>query len=197
MIGKPWSELGDSNMYQELAHVPLIIYHPRGQAGRRVPHLVQPVDLFATVLDGFNIPLPAGMHGQSLLPYVLHAGEGAPIHETAVYGRYGEAMNITDGEWTLYLWPPDGENEPLYWYSSLPPQFGDVRVSDDFDGKRYTSRVTRGPMSSVLYNIKDDPQQQRDLYAERPEVVERLKASLRDFLTSINAPREQFIRRGL
>jgi hypothetical protein len=52
-------------------------------------------------------------------------------------------------------------------------------------------------MSSVLYNIKDDPQQLHDLYAERPEVVERLKASLRDFLTSINAPREQFTRLGL
>jgi len=33
MIGKPWSDLGDSNMYQELAHVPLLIYHPKGQAG--------------------------------------------------------------------------------------------------------------------------------------------------------------------
>ncbi len=52
-------------------------------------------------------------------------------------------------------------------------------------------------MSSALYNVKDDPQQQRDLYAERPEVVERLKASLREFLTSINAPREQFTRLGL
>jgi membrane-anchored protein YejM (alkaline phosphatase superfamily) len=45
MIGKPWSDLGDSNMYQELAHIPLMIYHPNGIAGRRVPFLVQPVDL--------------------------------------------------------------------------------------------------------------------------------------------------------
>ena len=197
MIGKPWSDLGDSNMYQELAHVPLLIYHPKGMAGRRVPHLVQPVDLFATVLDGFNIPLPVGTHGRSLLPYILHAESDSPIRETAVYGRYGEAMNITDGEWTLYLWPPSEKNEPLYWYSPLPPQFGDVRVNDDFDGKRYSARVTRGPMSSALYNVKEDPQQQRDLYAERPEVVERLNASLREFLISINAPHEQFTRLGL
>jgi hypothetical protein len=52
-------------------------------------------------------------------------------------------------------------------------------------------------MSSALYNIKDDPRQERDQYAEHPEVVERLKASLRDFLTSIDAPREQFTRLGL
>ena len=197
MIGKPWSALGDSNMYQELAHVPLIIYHPKGKAGRRVQHLVQPVDLFATILDGFNIPTPSGTHGQSLLPFILNADNDSPIRETAVYGRYGEAMNITDGEWTLYLWPPTDKNEPLYWYSPLPPQFGDVRVNDDFDGERYSALVVRGPMSSALYNIKDDPHQQNNLIEEHPEIVERLKASLREFLDSINAPREQFIRLGL
>jgi arylsulfatase A-like enzyme len=197
MIGKPWSDLGDSNMYQELAHIPLLIYHPNGQKGKRVSHLAQPVDLFATILDGFNIPLPAETHGQSLLPYILHTDEGAPIRETAVFGRYGEAMNITDGEWTLYLWPPGEKNEPLYWYSHLPPQFGDVHVDDDFDGVRYSAHVTRGPMSSALYNIKDDPQQEHNLYDQHPEVVDRLKAQMRDFLLSIDAPSEQLNRIGL
>jgi arylsulfatase A-like enzyme len=172
MIGKPWSDLGDSNMYQELAHIPLIIYHPKGAAGRRVPFLVQPVDLFATILDGFNISVPQSTHGVSLLPYVLNAENGEPIRKTAVYGRYGEAMNITDGEWTLFLWSSGDQNQPLYWYSSLPPQFGDVRVDDDYDGKRYTARVTRGTMTNALYCIKKDPQQQHNLYSARPDVVE-------------------------
>ncbi len=180
MIGKPWSDLGDSNMYQELAHIPLIIYHPKGAAGRRVPFLVQPVDLFATILDGFNISAPQGTHGVSLLPYVLNAENGKPIRKTAVYGRYGEAMNITDGEWTLFLWPSGDQNQPLYWYSSLPPQFGDVRVEDDYDGKRYTARVTRGTMTNALYCIKEDPQQEHNLYRARPDVVERLKSDLRE-----------------
>lgn len=197
MIGKPWVDLGDSNMYQELAHIPLLIYHPRGNAGKRIPHLVQPVDLFATILDGFNIPIPKGTHGMSLMPYVLQPDPGTPLRTTAVFGRYGEAMNITDGEWTLYLWPPGDTNEPLYWYSHLPPQFGNVQVSDDFDGKRYSARVTRGTMSSVLYNVNEDPGQGHDQYSERSDVVERLKTSLREFLISISAPHEQFTRLGL
>jgi len=57
--------------------------------------------------------------------------------------------------------------------------------------------VTRGPMSSALYNIKDDPQQAHNLFDQHPEVVDRLKASLREFLTSIDAPHEQFTRLGL
>lgn len=172
-------------------------YADNGQAGRRVPYLVQLVDLFPTILDGFGIPLPAGTHGRSLLPSLLDKDMGKPLRETAAFGRYGEAMNITDGEWTLYLWPPGEPNEPLYWYSNLPPQFGDVRVKDDFDGKRYTARVTRGPMSSALYNVKEDPRQRRNRYAELPDVVRRLKASMRDFLISINAPREQLTRLGI
>lgn len=197
MIGKPWADLGDSNMYQELAHLPLIIYHPKGQAGKRVPHPVQAVDLFATVLDNFDLPLPAGTHGRSLLPYILQPDEGQPIREVACYGRYGEAINITDGEWTLYLWPPGERNEPLYWYSKLPPQFGDVLVRDEFDGQRYPAMVTRGTMSSALYNVKNDYRQEHNLYDQRPDVVERLKRKLREFLQSIDAPHEQLIRLGL
>jgi arylsulfatase A-like enzyme len=197
MIGKPWVDLGDSNMYDELAHIPLLIYHPKGNIGQRVPYLVQPVDLFATILDSFKIPIPEGTHGMSLLPYVLQSDMETPLRTTAVFGRYGEAMNITDGEWTLHLWPPSETNEPLYWYSHLPPQFGNVRVKDDFDDTRYTAIITRGSMSSALYNAKEDPKQEHNQYDERPDVVERLKSSLREFLISISAPHEQFTRLGL
>lgn len=197
MIGKPWADLGDSNMYDELAHIPLLIYHPKGNFGKRIADLVQPVDLFATILDSFNIPIPEGTHGMSLLPYVFQPDVGTPLRTVAVFGRYGEAMNITDGEWTLYLWPPSETNEPLCWYSHLPPQFGNVRVKDDFDGTRYSALVARGSMSSALYNVKEDPQQEHNQYDERPDVVERLKDNLRQFLISISAPHEQFTRLGL
>jgi hypothetical protein len=155
------------------------------------------VDLFATILDGFDIPIPEGTHGMSLLPYILQPDIGTPLRTTAIFGRYGEAMNITDGEWTLYLWPPSERNEPLCWYSHLPPQFGNVPVKDDFDGTRYTALVSRGSMSSTLYNVKEDPKQEHNQYDENPDAVERLKTDLREFLRSITAPHEQFTRLGL
>jgi hypothetical protein len=95
------------------------------------------------------------------------------------------------------LWPPGEKKEPLYWYSHLPPQFGDLYVDDDFDRVRCSAHVTRGTTSSALYNIKDDPRQEWGQYAEHPEVVEQLHTSLHNFLTSINVPREQFTHLGL
>lgn len=198
LMGKPWSDIADSNMYQELAHIPLIIYHPQqAQAGKRVTHLVQPIDLFPTILDSFGLDIPSGTHGQSLLPYVLEPGQGQPIRETACYGRFGEAINITDGEWTLFLWPPSEKNKPLYWYSKLPPQFGAVEVTGEFDGERYPVHVMRGKENSALYNLKNDYQQQHNLYDQEPEVVAHLTQKIVEFLQSVEAPGEQLVRLGL
>jgi len=52
-------------------------------------------------------------------------------------------------------------------------------------------------MGNALYNIKEDPHQEQNLYAERPDIVQRLISSLRDFLVSIDAPVEQLTRLGL
>jgi arylsulfatase A-like enzyme len=198
LMGKPWSDLSDSNMYQELVHIPLIIYHPKqAEAGRRISSLVQPVDLFPTALEGLGLDVPAGTHGHSLLPFVLGSGPESPVRETACYARFGEAINITDGEWTLFLWPPGDANNPLNWYGRLPPQFGAVTVAGEYDGVRYPVQVARGEMLSALHDLNEDYQQQHNLYSRRPDVAERLTAELRAFLQSIDAPAEQLTRLGL
>src|SRR5918993_1102882 len=72
LMGKPWSAIADSNMYEEVSHVPLVIYHPGlQQPGRCISDLVQLVDLYPTILEAFGIESPAGIHGKSLMPYVL------------------------------------------------------------------------------------------------------------------------------
>lgn len=79
MIGtaRPW-------LYQELVHVPLLIRLPEGaQAGRRVAHLTQPVDIVPTMLDFWHQPVHSASHGRSLLP--LCRG-GGPIRDYAVTG---------------------------------------------------------------------------------------------------------------
>lgn len=200
-VGKPWAGISDSNMYEEVSHIPMLIYHPQlEQPGRRIGDLVQLVDLYPTVLEVFGIEPPYGIHGKTLTPYVLGNEHEYAVREVACYGRFGEAFNITDGEWTLFIWPPGEENTPLYWHSQLPPQFGPYETVGPFeDGKdgHFPVACARGEMPTQLFNVKKDPQQLHDQSAEHPEVVRRLKRRAVEFLEMVGAPHEQFGRLGL
>jgi arylsulfatase len=58
-------------LYDQDIHVPLIIRSPRSNnTGRRVPHLVQHVDIAPTILDLAGIPVPDAMEGTALTPYL-------------------------------------------------------------------------------------------------------------------------------
>ena len=204
LMGKPWSAIADSNLYEEVSHVPLVIYHPELQRpGRRISDLVQLVDLYPTILEAFGIESPAGIHGKSLMPYVLGEGNGYRAREVACYGRFGEALNITDGEWSLFIWPPSEENGPLYWYSQLPPQsqYGAFRVvgpkNPRLSHDRWPVACARGEMPTQLFNVKHDPRQLDDQAIKHPELVEHLKRCAVQFLQSIEAPSEQLERLGL
>jgi arylsulfatase A-like enzyme len=200
IMGKPWTDLSDSNMYQELVHIPLMIYHPeQSAAGKRIDHLVQPVDFYATMLANAGVPIPDGTNGHSLLPMIRASDNGSALRETAPFARYGEAINITDGDWSLFLWPDGESNDPLYWYSTLPPQFGAIQTTGAYDGVagRYPVAVTRGQMPSALFNLKDDYAQANNVIDQHPDVAARLKGQLRGFLESVGAPEEQFQRVGL
>jgi arylsulfatase A-like enzyme len=64
-------------VYDEVLHVPLVIFAPRlVPAGKRVDVPVSLVDLAPTLLDLTRLPIPSGLHGQSLVP--LLRGEPFP-----------------------------------------------------------------------------------------------------------------------
>ncbi|MCU0962369.1 MAG: sulfatase-like hydrolase/transferase [Pirellulaceae bacterium] len=71
-------------LHAEWLHVPWLFCDPRGGgAAFRAPHLVQPPDLYATVLDWFGLSLPAvPIWGRSTLPHLLET-ELAVIRELA------------------------------------------------------------------------------------------------------------------
>jgi arylsulfatase A-like enzyme len=198
IIGKPWSAISDSNLYQELAHLPLMIYYP-GAAPKRTDGLVQLIDLFPTMCEWMGLATPADGHGQSLMPAILEGRK--PERPVAIYGRYGEALNVTDGEWTLFLWPPTEANQPLYWYSTTPPVYGKVKATGPLEaspqGWRYPVEVVRGQSRCALYHLPSDPGQQVNLYDRAPEQAARLVAALKAYLAEIGAPSELQTRLGI
>lgn len=198
IIGKPSSNICDSNLYQELAHVPLLLYVP-GVGHQRRSELVQPVDLFPTLLEatGVDGPPPERLHGHSLLPLVRGEQTAWP-REYAWWGRFGEAISITDGEWVLFKWPEGESNTPLYWHSPTQPLYAKFfsEIGPD-EGDRYRVSVARGDQYTALFNLRDDYRQERNLVAERPDQVRRLCQVLAERLRTVGAPEEQLERLGL
>ena len=68
-------------MYREVSRTPLLVHVP-GIAARADPDaLVQAIDMMPTILELAGAPVPAGLHGRSLLP-VLHGNTDS--HRDAV-----------------------------------------------------------------------------------------------------------------
>lgn len=57
-----------TSMFNEVLHVPLIIYHPH-VAPQRIPYHVGLIDVAPTVLDMLSIPIPTQFEGKSLIPF--------------------------------------------------------------------------------------------------------------------------------
>jgi arylsulfatase A len=151
----PWR--GQKSDIQEGGHrVPFIARWPaKVKAGKVSSQLLCHTDLFATVAELVGVTLTAGMaeDSYSFAPVLLGAGKS---RRQAVAHHAGNGMfSIRSGEWKLVLGRGSG-------------------------GFTAPVKVTPGPgePAGELYQLKDDPHEDRNLYAEKPEVVKRLTALL-------------------
>ncbi len=143
-------------LYMEQVHVPLLFRIP-GVAPRRIEPFVELVDVMPTILDALGID-PAGFghfQGRSLLP--LARGEAAPRDAVYAGGNHGRAMLIADG-WKLIRW--------------------NRYVRDDRMSAFRREEEDRGVFLEELYELGADPRERRNLAAERPEVLERMRRLL-------------------
>jgi arylsulfatase A-like enzyme len=169
--GKSGAELG--RLYEITTRIPLLVYHPQGRgAGQRVQGIVQPPDLFPSILEFLGAPIPNGIDGRSFWP-TLDGGrirdyafasrfpptaadpthtavEGATFDGWAGSDRIVEPSTITSDEWA-YICAPQG----------LP---------------------------SELYNLKSDPDQANNVIDQYPQVAERLHGEWIAFLREHGAP---------
>ena len=116
------------DMYEEVAHIPLAIYHPDA-APRRTEALTSIIDIPATVLNAFGIESDDQIEGRGLNPNLL---EGSDIgHEYVItHGAWAGGWSpdgghpqgsVTDGEWTLLL-EKDSAPDKLFYLPDDPLQ---------------------------------------------------------------------------
>ncbi len=198
--------------WNELAHIPLFVHLPGGlHAGERRSQLTQNIDLFPTLLEHFQVPFDHPIHGKSFLDI---AQKNAPQkRNSAIFGWYGKAVNITDGKHVYFKAPASKENTPLYQYFLMPTEFhhrmGAYRFKDAELGYflPYLSiPVLRVPglqevpvieevYSNKCFHLTNDYYQQHDLCGS--SIEKHMKQLLREALQQADAPKEQFERLGL
>lgn len=209
-------------VYDELARVPLFVYHPdhAAQGGTRRQSLTQVIDLMPTFLEWSGRACPSEVTGHSLTP-VLAADR--PIRDVAIYGYFGAACNITDGRHTYLRYPDDLDATGLFEYTLMPTRFGRMfrpeelrdaelvapfdftkgvpvlkvrpQVTEDNKASAMDGFFTFQDAKTVLYDTKADPGQVRPLLDDA--LAGSLARAMAAELARHDAPESLYARLGL
>ncbi len=157
----PWR--GRKGDIHEGGHrVPLIVRWPGNvRPGSASDELICLGDFYATLaaMLGHKLPNDAGEDSFNMLPILLGKSLPGPVRHSIVHHSHHGMFAIRSGPWKLILGQGTGSN---FTKDRIPPN------------------APKGQ----LYNLEDDPKEQKNLYRERPDVVERLSKMLDEQIES-------------
>jgi len=148
------------HLYEEVAHVPLIVRLPDSegvQSGRR-EEIVQSPDIMPTILELAEVKIPPTVQGRSFLPILR--GESKDGREIAVSSAslVGQTLpkwiTVTSEKWAL-----------------LASQIG-------------------SQIKSELYDLKNDPKETKNLIDNKPDVADELRSKMIRFLRKLETNKE-------
>lgn len=161
-------------LYEEVVRVPLIVKFPSGSRwarrhGERIPHRVRLVDLYPTILELVTDARPPHeLDGASLLPIL--AGEETDPRARDVVLRMALAVPLEARPGARPLMTVDGMIR-----GRLKALFG-YRMSVSQDPARH---FAQGEWFAELYDLADDPREQRTLLPARVDDFHRLAGAHR------------------
>ncbi|MEX0988211.1 MAG: arylsulfatase [Bacteroidales bacterium] len=138
--------------------VPFIVSWPaKIKSGVTASELISTTDLMATLADILNYELPDSAAGDSYsyLPVLTGEKSNGQLREAMVQHSSNGRFAIRQGKWKLIVWPGSGG-------------YGDKNFKDI--------------SAFQLYNMKDDPGEDNNVFAENPAIAENLKALLVSYI---------------
>ena len=209
-----------SPFFQEVAHIPFWAHDPRepGCAGSSRVALTQTIDLAPTVLDYFDVAIPADMQGQPLRQRMLR---DSPVREAALYGVMGGQVNVTDGRYVYMRGNCTPDNAPLYDYTLMPTHMRSLFSPQELQrwekvegfafmkGCQVMQIPTRTPRvllaqdnplgrtrsATLLFDVLTDPGQTQPL--DDPDIEARMITLMLREMARNECPAEQYLRLGL
>lgn len=135
-------------LYQELVHVPLLMRFPELSGGRRLPELVETVDIVPTLLAACGIETSLPFSGQNLWPNLR---DGLPLAERVGISEAPPKQMVAVRVGSLKLIESPGRVE-LYDLSSDPGETRNLATSRPKDVARLRAarlrELTRRPTAS-------------------------------------------------
>ena len=197
--------------YNEVAHIPFFVWDPRlGHAGEVRDELVQNIDVAATLLEFFGLPLTKDMQGRPICTVIE---KDAPIHSSILYGSHALYLNVTDGKYVYMRMRKPGST--MYEYTLMPTHMR-ARFSPDelqsatlaepfsftkncpvlkIELKNDLYGTGFPPYPDMLFDHVADPDQLNPVDA--PEVEVRMLNLIREQMLANDAPPEVFRAYGL
>jgi arylsulfatase A-like enzyme len=166
------------SLYEETLHAPLLVRFPGGEhGGREIASLTRSIDILPTVLEALGQELPAELDGVALQQAVLGDGPRQDLEsysETRFAGQQAvHKKSLVRGRWKLitkYNLPADTDVEGLLGEMDL------ATLEERFP--RIRDLVAFEVHARELYDLQADPDEQVNLYLERPDVAARMEEYL-------------------
>ncbi len=155
----------NSQLYNEQMRIATIFYVP-GLAPRRIPDYVSSIDLGATILNTVGLDYPKQYAGVSLLPLL----RGEPFSHPPIYGE----------QVYKYESPYVQLSENVH-----PPSRKYMVITQD----GYKLIYNRDYYNFELYNLREDPREERNLYNRMPDKAEEMKRMVGRFVDIVTVSR--------
>lgn len=203
------------NIYEEIAHIPLFVHDPRKpeRRGTRSGNLTQTADLAASFLDFFGVKPPSEMTA----PSIFRSMEAA-TRDGALFGYFGGAVNVTDGEHSYHRYPKDLMRQDINQYTLMPTHIFSFFTPEELQGASLSEPfdftkgipllkvpvIERSPMNqhygpgamiedeTRLYDLVADPGQEHPIADDGAEL--KMTQMMVRLMAANDAPPEAFDR---
>ncbi|MDH5795704.1 MAG: hypothetical protein OEZ24_06310, partial [Candidatus Bathyarchaeota archaeon] len=147
---------------------------------RRCQALIQPPDLTATILELIGAKNLDSLQGRSLLPLLREENAAwrdfAVTSPSIIHGPVsGQRITVTTKEWALIC---RGQVEEAL--AKNPGRRTNFSRLEDLAGK----------VENELYNLSEDPKQEKNVFDEERDTAEQLHSTLVEFLKKVGTKEE-------
>lgn len=149
------STTGAGHMFDELVHVPFILWCPTLlPQGKVINAQMRTIDFMPTVFELLGVPIPAYFRGKSMLGVIL--------------GREPEEDRLAFAQTSKHgFGEPDPFNVPDYIYCARTPKW-----------KFITSVSNKEPQKEELYDLESDPFEKSNVIEKFPKEANELRVKL-------------------